>query len=309
MKLSVVVPTRDTRALTLRCLETVSAAAVDGLEVIVVDDGSRDGTAAAIRARFPFVRLLEQATPGGFAVAANHGLDAARGDVLLVLNSDTEVAPDALWNLRSVFGADPALGAAGATLSGADGRPQWSGGSMPDVAWLVGLSSGAAAMLSAARRWMRPPSDAVDWVSGAALAIRREAWRAVGPFDTGFRFYCQDLDLCLRLRDAGWRIAVLPEVHVVHRRGATIARHRAATSGYVPELLWTDLVRWAGKRAGAAGGRRAQRMLLLGGVVRVGARSLLRPLLLGERRAAWARDTRTFERALGALWRLQATPE
>jgi GT2 family glycosyltransferase len=304
-RLSVVVPTRDTEALTLRCLASVARAAVEGTEVVVVDDGGTDGTRRAVGARFPDFRVVARAAAGGFSVAANDGLVAAGGGVVLVLNSDTELAPDALGRLLAAFDRDPRLGAAGAALRHPDGRPQWSGGAAPDVAWLLALASGAARTLPAALRRRRRSPAGVDWVHGAALALRREAWQAAGAFDAGFRCYCQDLDLCLRLRDAGWRVARLDDVHVLHHGGATIARtHRLAATGYVPELLWTDLVRWAAKRGGMRGARRARRALLAGAAARITLRRLAVAFLPPARREGWRDDTHDFERAAAAVRRL-----
>ena len=307
-KLSVVVPTRDTRELTLRCLASVHAGLPPAVEVLLVDDGSSDDTAPAVRARWPSVRVVALPTSRGFTVAANRGLSEARGEILLLLNSDTEVAADALGRLLAAFDRRPRLGAAGARLRFADGRPQWSAGAAPGVLWLVALASGAATALARVPgyRTVRPLPAArrsrVDWVTGAALAIRRSAWHAAGPLDERFRLYCQDLDVCLRILDAGWEVAVLPDVHVTHHGGATISRDPGAVAGgYHPEALWTDLVRWAAKRHGAAGARRTARSLRLGGTLRVGARSLAVPFLRGRRRERWRRDTLAFRRALGAV--------
>src|SRR4029079_12824665 len=107
--LSVVVPTHDTRELTLACLEALAGAAprAADLEVLVVDDASADGTAEAIAAAHPQVRVLRREKAGGFAPAANQGLAQARGDVLLLLNSDTEMEPGGLDALLAAFAADP----------------------------------------------------------------------------------------------------------------------------------------------------------------------------------------------------------
>src|SRR5215213_1669014 len=92
-RLSVVVPTHDTRDLTLRCIETLEAEGADNLEIVVVDDGSTDGTAEALAAAHPRVHVLRNVPAAGFTRAANRGMAEAHGDVLLLLNSDTEVEP------------------------------------------------------------------------------------------------------------------------------------------------------------------------------------------------------------------------
>src|SRR6185295_6029324 len=119
----------------------------------------------------------------------------------------------------------------------------------------------------------------VDWVSGAALAIRRAAWTQTGPFDETYGFYGQDLDFCLRLRDAGLDVRIIAGWTVTHLGGATIATHDGAAGGRHPGLLWTDLLRWGEKRHGAAWARSAARLMRLGAALRMGARAVAAPLV------------------------------
>jgi hypothetical protein len=306
--LSIVVPTHDTRELTLRCLAVLGRNLPAGAEIVMVDDGSRDGTAEAVGAQFPAVRVLRLAPARGFTGAANAGLVVATGTVLLLLNSDTEVAPDALARLRDAFARNQLLGAAGAELVFPDGRPQWSGGRVPDPRWLFALASGLATVAGRVpgyRRW-RPVAGhgggTVDWVPGAALAIRAEAWRAVGPFDERLRLYAQDLDLCLRLRAAGWGIAIVRGARVTHHGGASIERLEGATTArQQPEHLWTDLVRVVAKHQGAADANAAARALRRGAALRIAARRVALAFVPRGRRADWRRDTEAYMRARAAL--------
>lgn len=266
--MAVVIATRDTRELTLKCLDSVAAAHVTPEQVILVDDGSRDGTAAAVAERHPAVRVLRNDDSRGFSAAANCGLRAARSPLLLLLNSDTELAPDALPALAGAFRDDDRLGVAGAVLSNPDGTEQWSGGSAPTTVWLFAVASG----LGRVRRKLTPiratrqAARHVDWVTGAALAMRRSVWRECGPLDESFAFYCQDLDLCLRAGRAGWNVRLVADCRVTHHLGATISRCAGSTTDV--ESLWADLVRWAAKNGGSVKARRAARALRLGGLVR-----------------------------------------
>jgi GT2 family glycosyltransferase len=316
-RLSVVVPTHDTRELTLRCLSSIAEAISRGTEVLLVDDGSRDGTAGAVRDRFPPVRVLRHEAARGFTASANAGLRAARGSVLMLLNSDTEADGDALEHLLEAFAADPRLGVASPRLLDPDRSPQWSGGAAPTPGWLFLLASGLPAALDAipGYRRLRPvrseTAGPLDWVTGAAMAIRRETWDEVGPLDTRFRFYAQDLDFCLRARDAGWRVRLVAEAQVVHVGGATIGRRPgAARRSSHPGLLWTDLLLWAEKRHGRRWAEAAARRLAWGGHLRLVARGLARPLLPPRRRAEWGRDSEAFRQALDELrrWRAAAQP-
>lgn len=308
-RLSVVIPTHDTRELTLRCLDSLRAARTEGpeeIEVVLVDDASRDGTAEAVAATWPEVILLRNDEPAGFSRAVNRGLAATRGGVLLLLNSDTEVDRPGLEALLDAFDADPRLGAAGATLRYPDGSPQWSGGREPTLLWFFGLASGLPALLARLPlyRRLRPPGaapDSVDWVTGAALAVRREAWEVAGPLDEGFRFYAQDLDYCQRLRLAGWSVALVPGFRVLHHHGATIGRDPGARRRQHPELLWTDLLRWAGKHKGEDWTRRAILAFQTGGRLRLLGRTLATPVLSPQRRAVWREDGEPFRKAVRAV--------
>lgn len=299
-RLSVVVPTHETRDLTLRCIATLEAEGTDGLEIVVVDDGSSDGTAEALAARHPRVRVLRNEPAAGFTRAANRGLAEARGDLLLLLNSDTEVAPGAFAPLFAAFARDPRLGAAGAVLHYPDGSPQWSGGRAPTLAWLFVLASGLAPLLARVPVWRRvkpvgAPAGRVDWVTGAALALRRRAWEEAGGFDEQFRFYGQDLDLCLRLRDAGWKVELVPGLRVLHHHGATIGSRSHL------ELLWTDLLRWARKSRGAGFARRAAFALQSGAALRRLGRAVAAPFVPADRREAWRAESAALRRAIKAL--------
>lgn len=302
-QLSVVVPTHDTRDLTLRCVETLEAEGTEDLDILVVDDGSTDGTAEALAAAHPRVRVLRNLPAVGFTRAANRGLAEARGDILFLLNSDTEVAPGTFAPLLASFARDPRLGAAGAVLHYPDGSPQWSGGGAPTPLWLFGLASGLPPLLARLPFWRRvkpvgAPAGRVDWVTGAALALRRQAWEEAGGFDEEFRFYGQDLDLCLRLRDAGWNVELLPGIRVLHHHGATIGSRSHL------ELLWTDLLRWARKHRGAGFTNRAALALRSGAALRRLGRAAAAPFVPADRREAWRAESEALRRATAALSRL-----
>jgi N-acetylglucosaminyl-diphospho-decaprenol L-rhamnosyltransferase len=301
--LSIVVPTHDTRELTLRCLESVGFLARAGAQVVLVDDGSRDGTESAVRAACGWVEVLRNEEAQGFSRAANRGLSAARGRLLLLLNSDTELDASVQQGLDA-FDADARLGAAGASLVGPDGAAQWSGGRMPTRSWLTAMASGLPALLGAlpGYRRLRPPGAAApdaEWVTGAALVIRRAAWDEVGPLSEAFAFYGQDLDFCQRLRSRGWHVRLVPGWRVVHVGGATIGRRPGAMSGVQLALLWSDLLAWARIHHGAAWTARTARLMSAAVTVRLLARALARPFASDRER--WDRDSAALRSARETL--------
>jgi hypothetical protein len=306
-RLSLVIPTRDTRALTLRCLEKAEPLVAQGAEIVVVDDASRDGTAEAVRERFPGARVLVNAEPRRFGASANRGLAEAGGEILVLLNSDTEVDASTMAEMMAAFDREPRLGAAGAELRNADGSPQWSAGAEPTRAWLFAMATGLPALLGSwpGYRRLRPVGSAerarVDWVSGAALAIRRAAWAEVGPFDEGYGFYGQDVDFCLRLRDAGWAVRIVPGWVVTHLGGATIGSREGAAGGRHPGLLWTDFLQLARKRHGAGWARSAARLMRWGATLRLAGRALVSPFVARSRRPGFRAETEAHRRARAAV--------
>jgi GT2 family glycosyltransferase len=305
LTLSVVIPTRNTRELTVRCLDSLAHLAGAGpLEIVVVDDASSDDSVAALAALHPQATLLSNATPLGFSAAANRGLRAARGDLLLLLNSDTEVLAGTLAAFAEAFRIRPLLGIAGAQLYYPDRRPQWSGGPFPSLLWLFALATGLPPKL-AAMRGARPAATStrpVGWVTGAAMVLRRPVWERLGPLDEGYSFYAQDLDLCYRAAAGGWEVAVVGAAPVIHHHGSTIRAHADSVARQNPALLWSDLLRWSKRARGPAWATRARLALAAGAGLRLAARALVALSLSGERGRAHARVTAAYVSATRALF-------
>lgn len=303
LKLSIVIPSHDTRELTVRCFETIAA---PDTEIVLVDDASTDGTADVIAERYPQTTVIRCSDSVGFTRAANLGLNEAHGDILILLNSDTEMDARGLHVVRSAFASDALLGAAGATLHYPDGSPQWSGGRAPTLPWLFVLASGIATFLVRVPNYRRlkPPGASpptIEWVTGAALAIRRTAWEQVRPLDERYLFYGQDLDLCLRLRAAGWRVALLPDFRVMHHHGATIGKAGTGGGRQHLELLWGDLLYWSRKHRGAQWSRWAAMTLAFGGFLRLLTRGLTAPFLPTRRRTIFRDETKALRGAIRSV--------
>lgn len=302
--LSIVIPTHNTCELTVRCLESLRDGGAHAVETVVVDDASIDGTAEAVAESDPGAKVISTKENVGFSRAVNLGVERTTGEIVLVLNSDTEVLEGGLAALLAAFSEDPGLGIGGAELVNPDGSPQWRAGRWPTPAWLFAQASGLGSLTaglrsggSAGRGSTR--TGAVDWVSGAAMAVRRDVWLECGPFDEGYRFYCQDLDLCRAARRAGRRVAVIAGFRVIHHHGATISAAEGAAGSFHPGRLWADLVRFARKDGGEDAADRAARALRAGARLRLIGRGVAAPFV--RDRDAWRRESDAFREGLAGL--------
>jgi GT2 family glycosyltransferase len=296
--LSIVIPTYNTASMTLAACRAVRSAAS---ELIVVDDGSTDGTQELLAAELPDVRVIRFEINRRFAAAANAGVAAASAPLILLLNSDTLATPEVVSALVAAFDADPRLGIAGATLINVDGTPQWSGGPLPTCAWLTVLAGGFAGLLPAFRRSRN--AGGVAWVSGAAMAFRRSVWDAAGPLREHYLFYAQDVDFCARAQDAGWGVRLVDDARVVHHGGATVREWRdVAELPHDPALLWLDLLTWGRERYGAWWGISARTSMGAAALLRITMRRIRELLLRGEERSRSRSVTSAYAAALRQLF-------
>jgi GT2 family glycosyltransferase len=229
-RVSAIVVSYNTRDDLLRGLEALLAQTGVFLDVIVVDNASTDGSVEAVRGRHPEVRLIVNAANLGFSRANNLGLRTARGPYVLVVNSDCEVRPGAVGTLCAILEARPDVAIVGPRTVGTDGAPQVSFG--PSLTLLAewrqsrlvrGVKAGEATALSRASALAQREQEP-DWVSASCFLARREALEAVGGFDESFFLYEEDVDLCLRVLRAGWRIVYTPTAEVVHHLGRSMDR-------------------------------------------------------------------------------------
>jgi N-acetylglucosaminyl-diphospho-decaprenol L-rhamnosyltransferase len=199
--------------------------------VVVVDNGSADGSADAVRERFPDVLVVQSPGNVGYARAANLGIAAARAPFVAVLNADLTVDAGTALALVERLERDPGLGAIGPRVSNLDGSDYPSARRVPSVP--VALGHGVLGLVwpsnpftARYRQLDADPAVArdVDWVSGSAVWLRREALDAVGGWDERYFMYMEDMDLCWRLRADGWRVAYEPAGRVVHVQGAVTSR-------------------------------------------------------------------------------------
>jgi len=232
--------TRDLLRESLTSLRAVGAE-IDS-EIIVVDNASHDGSADMVAAEFPEIRLIRAPYNLGFAGGNNLGREAARGEFLILVNSDAFIESGALRQGLARMRDRPEVGLAGGLLLGRDRRPEPSARRFPsplnDFLSLTGLAARHPRSRFFGRfdrTWADPREPAeVDWVPGAFCIIRRAALDQVGFFDERFFLYYEEVDLCRRLRAAGWSIWYWPDLQAVHWGGEsskTLSNHKVSNHG------------------------------------------------------------------------------
>lgn len=189
--------------------------------MIVVDNGSTDGTPAFIAERHPKVKLIANSANLGFSAANNQGLKLASGRYRVLLNPDTLVLDRTLDRLVDHLDAHPQVGVVGAKMVNADGKPQRYETWYPSL--LTYLINSAMLWI-----WGDRGSQDVDYVSGACLMIRQETMQQIGLLDENIFMFAEDVDWCLRAKRAGWRIYHHSGASVIHKGGAVATRDLAA---------------------------------------------------------------------------------
>jgi len=220
---SVIVVTRNTRDLTLAAIRSVLENS-DGLrvEVLVVDNGSNDGTSTAISNGMVGVRCLRSETNLGFARAVNRAAAVTDGEFLLLLNSDAQLEPGALADAVSWMRKNARCGVAGAQLLNDDGSRQNSIANFPTLATEL-LNKSLLRRIFPHRypgkeQLFETPVE-VETVIGAFMLVRRELWDQLGGLDERFFFFVEETDFCFQARRAGWSTMHLPHVFVKHGSG------------------------------------------------------------------------------------------
>lgn len=234
MSIAVAIISWNTRAYLRSCLLTVQSEGA--AQVVVVDNGSTDGSIEMIRDEFPQVLLQVNSTNVGYGAAANQALRACSTDHVLLLNSDTLLLPGSLQALATYLDEHLEVGMAGPHIQNPDGSLQISCFHFPSPFYtlLWETSFGHLADLSPALRerylpaWSHDRARAVPWVLGAALAIRREAFNAIDGFDESFFMYSEEIDLAYRLQLAGWHTHFAPDAAIVHVGGASTVQRKLA---------------------------------------------------------------------------------
>lgn len=321
--LSIVIVSWNVRTLLERCLYSIYTSLIEQpdtlgterqnalqCEVIIVDNASTDGSPVMVRQRFPTAKLIVNESNLGFTKANNIGIAHSSGRYILLLNPDTEILGDALAIMVNYMDHHPEVGALGPKLLFPDGSVQSSRRRFPTLATAFLESTVVQQWFPRnrvlARYYIQDRSDdeeqEVDWVIGACLLIRRQAWEQVGPLDEGFFMYSEELDWCRRLKAAGWRVVYTPWAKVVHHEGQSSSQVVPARHIY----FQSSKVRYFRKHHGVLAGEGLRFFLLATYVYQLcleGFKWLVghkRPLRR-ERIAAYLRVLRSGLRAQGEV--------
>jgi N-acetylglucosaminyl-diphospho-decaprenol L-rhamnosyltransferase len=246
-------------------------ASVPGTELVVVDNGSSDGTVAAVRERFPEATVLEQENRG-FGAGNNAGMRVATGRWYLLLNSDAWLQPGALDALVAFAKAHPDAAVVGPRLLNPDGTLQRSVRGFPSV-WRIATEYLFLRKLAPRSRALNAfyaggfehdePREA-EFLMGSALLVRPEAVEAVGGFDERYFMFSEETDWCYRFREAGWKVWFYPGAEAVHVGGATTTQNwgpmfREQVRGHL---------RFLADHRGVRDAERARRLMLVALAVR-----------------------------------------
>ncbi len=230
VELAVVILNYRTPVLTADCLDSIASEVVPGMQVVVVDNASGDGSADAIerhiaqRGFAAWARLLRSPVNGGFAAGNNLAILAVPARVYILLNSDTLVRPGALAELRRVLIERPEVGLIGPSFENGEGELLESCHDLPEPLSELVRSANTGVVSALLRRYTLVPrySDLPlepVWMPFACVAFRRDVLDVVGLLDDGYFMYFEDVDFCLRVREAGFKLLYWPRARVVHLVG------------------------------------------------------------------------------------------
>lgn len=252
-KVSVIIVSHNATVYLVQTLESVRAEAKRSsdcceVQIIVVDANSTDGAPQAVSNGFPEVELFPVAQPIGFSAANNLGVSHADGDIVFFLNPDTELLPGSLKELVRVFHEDETneCGGVSGMLFYSDGTIQPQGGALPNLwnlaGWMLFLDDIPLIKLLFASYQQRNPAffsqvTTVGWIGGTAFAVRRSVLKEAGGWDEGIFLYGEDVELCYRLHQLGYRQMIDPSVRIIHHQHKSTGGSARSLIGEMQGLL------------------------------------------------------------------------
>lgn len=248
MKLSIIIVNWNTVELTTQAFDAVFKETTGfEYEVILVDNHSSDNSVEVIKKKFPQVRLIENSENRGFGKANNQAMQIAQGDYIFLLNSDTIILDHAINRLVSYLDQHPDVMCVGPRLLNKDLTFQHAcrrNLPNPENAFfhLFGLAKifTKSKTVTAYKKFTDDPliTEPVEAISGAAMMFRREVFETIGGFDEMFFMYAEDLDLCKRIKDKGWKTVYVSDARIIHLGGASSGKRRKASLINFYEAMW-----------------------------------------------------------------------
>ncbi|TSA11181.1 MAG: glycosyltransferase family 2 protein [Deltaproteobacteria bacterium] len=228
MDISIIIVNWNTKDLLRNCLNSIYQTVQNiSFEIIVVDNASHDGSVAMLREEFPQVTIIENTTNLGFGAANNQAISIMKGRYALLLNTDTILTKDAVYELFSFMEAHPDAATACGQLLNADGSKQNSIASFPTL-WTLFLNTSLLEYLLPksypSKRYDYKWPIEVDSGIGACLMVRKQAIDEVGMFDERYFFFFEETDWALQMKTAGWKIYHVPSARIYHLQGQSIGR-------------------------------------------------------------------------------------
>lgn len=244
MDLSIIIVTWNSEKYIRNCLDSILLSTGDFQnEIILVDNASADQTTNIVKGLYPQVKLIQNRKNAGYAKANNQGMKESQGKYLLLLNPDTEVLENALISMLRFLEENTQVGALGPRLLYPDKTVQPSCREFPTYATLIWEFSDLSRIFPKSKifsRWRMGyfkfnQIREVDQPMGSCLLLRRATLQDVGIFDENFPMFFNDVDLCYRIKQAGWKIYYYPDAQVLHHKGA-------ATRQVKRRMIWLSHV-------------------------------------------------------------------
>lgn len=248
MDLSIIIVSYNSKQFIQGCISSLFNSAPHlAWEIIVIDNASQDASADLVRKEFPEIKLISNLRNLGYAKACNLGIKEAKGRYFFILNPDTKLSAGSLEAMVRFMDENPRCGILGPKLLDGGGRAEFSCRAFPSYSAAFfnrySLLTRIFPHSKYANRYLKTncPHDTiieVDWVSGAAMLIRKECLNQAGNFDEGFFMYCEDVDLCKRAKDKGWQVLYYPSLELTHIIGGSIRRTSPLAIIWHHQSMW-----------------------------------------------------------------------
>ena len=231
LSLSVIIVSYASREFIEPCLRSICAEIrVDSTEIIVVDNDSDDNTIETVNSIFPDVKIIANSANVGYSKAINQGVKASSGQYILILNADTIIKTGTIQALLAFMEKNPDTGVAGPKLLYPDGRLQYSCRTFQTFKTILLRRTFLSKIFPKSKTlrdhlmlgWDHSSQKEVDWLVGAFLMVRRKAFEQIGLMDERYFLYFEDVDLCYRMKTAGWKVFYVPQAEAIHhyKRGS-----------------------------------------------------------------------------------------